>query len=201
MTPSRTLLAANCMIFAMVVPNDFSPPIASTGMAACPWPGIAVVAGVLVEGGELHEAGMHRARHRVELGIVRARRFAEARRGRGKLVPEAIEIDALAACHQPLHVRPAEAEVPEQRVLEDLLPRPDAWHRRIDQDEARDSLGILRGKGIADHVADIVRDEVGSVDLQCIEHAGHVAGLRLLVEASGGLAERPMPRRSGTTTV
>jgi hypothetical protein len=35
-TPSRTLLAAKCMIFAMVVPNDFSPPIASTGMGSLP---------------------------------------------------------------------------------------------------------------------------------------------------------------------
>src|SRR5258706_59575 len=42
---------------------------------------------------------MHCARHRVELGIVRARRFAEASRGRRKLVPEAIEIDTLSAGH------------------------------------------------------------------------------------------------------
>src|SRR6516225_777173 len=38
-TPSRTLLAANRMIFAIVVPNDFSPPIASTGMGSLPFDG------------------------------------------------------------------------------------------------------------------------------------------------------------------
>jgi hypothetical protein len=36
MIPSRTLLAANCMIFAIVAPNDFSPPIPSTGMESLP---------------------------------------------------------------------------------------------------------------------------------------------------------------------
>jgi hypothetical protein len=33
------LLAANRMIFAIVVPNDFSPPIASTGMGSLPFDG------------------------------------------------------------------------------------------------------------------------------------------------------------------
>src|SRR5712671_1787087 len=130
---------------------------------------------------------MHCARHRVELGIMRARRFAEARRGRRKLVPEAIEIDTLSAGHQPLHVRPAEAKVPEQRVFEDLLPRSDSGQRRVDENETRDSVGILRRKSIADHVADIMRDEVGAVDFQLIKYACHIAGLRLLVKASGGL--------------
>ena len=91
--------------------------------------------------------------------------------------------------------------MPQQRVLEDLLPRPDAGQRRIDQHEARDPLRMLRREGVADHVADVVRDEVGALDLQRIEHAGDVAGLRLLVEAASGLDESPMPRRSGTTTV
>jgi hypothetical protein len=48
--------------------------------------------------------------------------------------------------------------VPEQGIFEDFFPRPDAGHRRIDQNKARDALGILRGKSIADHVADIMRD-------------------------------------------
>jgi hypothetical protein len=32
-----------------------------------------------------------------------------------------------------------------------------------------------------------MRDEVGSVDFQLIKHARHIAGLRFLVKASGGL--------------
>ena len=47
--------------------------------------------------------------------------------------------------------------------------------------------GCCAAKAIADHVADIVRDEIGPVDLQRVEHARHVAGLRLLVEAAGRL--------------
>jgi hypothetical protein len=65
--------------------------------------------------------------------------------------------------------------VPEQRVFEDLLPRPDAGQRCVDENEPRDAVGILRGKSIADHVADIMRDEVGSVDFQLVKHARHVA--------------------------
>src|SRR5262245_5903090 len=90
----------------------------------CRWPGIAGYRQRPGEGGELHETGMHCAWHRVEPGIVRSRGFAEARRVGRKLVPEAVEIDALPAGYQPLHVRPTKTKVPEQRVLEDLLPWP-----------------------------------------------------------------------------
>jgi hypothetical protein len=58
--PACGMLAANCMIFAMVVPNDFSPPIASTGMESLPLArNLLVVASILVKRGELHETGMH----------------------------------------------------------------------------------------------------------------------------------------------
>ena len=99
----------------------------------------AVVGRILIEGRELREAGMHGAGQGVELGVVLARGLRECGRGRRKLVPEAVEIDALAPRDQPLHVRSAEAEVPEQRVLQDFLPRTDAGQRRVDQDEARDA--------------------------------------------------------------
>src|SRR5262245_61942749 len=98
---------------------------------------------------------MHRARQRVELGVVLARRFAETRRCRRELVPEPVEIDALATLDQSFHVRPAKAEMPEQRIFEDFIPWPDAGQWCIDQDEARHAAWILRRKGIPDHVADI----------------------------------------------
>ena len=47
--------------------------------------------------------------------------------------------------------------------------------------------GYCAANAIADHVADVVGDEIGAVDLERIEHAGDVAGLRLLVVAAGGL--------------
>ena len=45
-------------------------------------------------------------------------------------------------------------------------------------------VGMLGGEGKADHVADIVGDEVGALDSELVEHAGDVAGLGLLVEAA-----------------
>jgi hypothetical protein len=87
--------------------------------------------------------------------------------------------------------------VPEQRVLEDLLPRPDAGDGCIDQDEARHAAWILRRQGIADHVADIVGDKVDLVDAQRIEHARHVDALCLLVKASRGLGGQPHAAQIG----
>src|SRR5438128_2475141 len=81
---------------------------------------------------------------RVELRIVPAGSFVELLRIGRELVPEAVQVDALATGHQALHVRPAEAEVPEQGVLEDLLPRPDAGDGCIDQHEAPDAVAVLR---------------------------------------------------------
>src|SRR3984885_14987739 len=71
-----------------------------------------IVDRVLIEGGELAEAGVHRTRLRIQLCVVFARGLAERLRVRGKLVPEAVKIDAFASGDQPLHIRAAEAEMP-----------------------------------------------------------------------------------------
>src|ERR1700749_2319811 len=87
--------------------------------------------------------------------------------------------------------------MPEQRILKDLLPRPDAGQRCINENEPRDSTGILRSKRVADHVADIMSNKIRSVDFQLVKNARHVAGLRLFVEASlrlGGEAHSPQVR-------
>jgi hypothetical protein len=181
------------MIFAMVVPNDFSPPIASTGIGNLP----AAKNSVLIESGELHETRMHCTRHRIQFRIMGAGRFAESVGVGRKLVPEAIEIDAFPAGHQPLHVWAAEAKMPEQGVFKDLVPWPDPGQRCVNENEPRDSSGILRSKRVTDHVADIMRNKIGSVDFQLVKHARHIACLRLFVEASrrlGGEAHSPQVR-------
>src|SRR5215218_5832466 len=107
---------------------------------------------------------MHRAGKGIELCIVLSRGLSEpARRGR-KLIPEPVEVDPLAPSNEALHVRPAEAEVPKQRVLEDLLPGSYARKGRINQHEPRDAIAMLCRKSETDHVADVVRDEIGPVD-------------------------------------
>ena len=94
-----------------------------------------------------------------------ARHLGEAARRRGELVPEAIEIDALAAGDEALHVRPTESKVPQQRILENLVPGAHPRQGSIDQDEPSDPLRMLHGEGIAHHVTDVVSDETGAFDL------------------------------------
>ena len=55
---------------------------------------------------------------------------------------------------------------------------------RVDHDPLRDALGILGRESVADHVADVVRHEIGVVELQRVHHRGDVGGLPgLLVSA------------------
>jgi hypothetical protein len=88
--------------------------------------------------------------------------------------------------------------VPQQRALEHLFPGPDARQRRIHDDEAGDPLRVLRREGVADHVAEVVGDEVGLVDPQRVQDAGDVVSLRLLVVAVGGTRRARHPAQVGS---
>lgn len=87
--------------------------------------------------------------------------------------------------------------MPEQRVLKNFLPGTDAGHRSIDQHEAADALRMLRGKSEADHVADVMRHQIGAFDLERVEHAGDISGLGLLVEARSRLGGQAEPAQIG----
>jgi|HubBroStandDraft_2_1064218.scaffolds.fasta_scaffold608416_2 hypothetical protein len=50
---------------------------------------------------------------------------------RGELVPKPVEVNPFASRDEPLHIRTAEAEMPEQRVLENVLPRANTRQRRV----------------------------------------------------------------------
>ena len=156
-----------------------------------------VIDGILAESGKLVEGGMHRAWPRVELGIVASRRLIDRFRIGRQLVPEPIEVDALASFHQPVDVGPAEIEMPQQRALQDFVPWPDAGQRRIDDDPFGDAVGILRGERIADHVADVVRHEIGLLDVELVHHHGDVDALRFLVVAAGRLGRETHPAQVG----
>jgi hypothetical protein len=52
---------------------------------------------------------VHRARERVELGVVLARRVVDRLRIGRELVPEPVEVDALAARDQPLDIGASES--------------------------------------------------------------------------------------------
>ena len=94
----------------------------------------------------------------------------------------------LAPSDQAVLVRTPEREVPESVILDDVVPRPDAGKRCIDQDESSHAIRVLGRERIADHVADVVRHEVDLRDLERVEHAGDVVALRLLVVAVGRAA-------------
>ncbi len=119
------------------------------------------------------------------------RRLVDRLRICRELIPEAVEVDALAPGHEPLLVRAVKIEMPGLRVAELRRPIADARQGRIDDDPARDAGGILRRQRIADHVADVVRDEIGLVDLQTVEHAGNVDRLVLLRVAGVGMRGEP----------
>src|SRR4051812_18962067 len=104
---------------------------------------------------------MHGAGAGVEGSVMLPGGLAEAVRICGELVPKTVEIDALATGNEPFHIRAAEAEMPEQRVLEDLLPGADAGDRSVDQRKSCDPVAVLGREREADHVADIVRDQIG----------------------------------------
>ena len=72
-----------------------------------------------------------------------------------------------------------------------------ARQRRVDRHKTGHAVAVLRGEGVADHVADVVGDEGGSLDLERIENACNVAGLRFLVVAAGRLGGEPHAAQVG----
>jgi hypothetical protein len=130
-----------------------------------------------------------------------ARRFIDRLRIGREFVPEAVEVNALAALDQALDIGPAEVEVPQRRAPHVFIPRTDAWKRSIHGDPSVDAIRVLGSEGVAGPVADVVSYEIDFVDLELVENKRDVAGLGFLVIAGFGCDESPIPRRSGTTTV
>jgi hypothetical protein len=120
-----------------------------------------------------------------------ARRLVDRLRIGRKLVPEAVEIDALAPLHQTLDIRSAEIEMPQRRASDDLIPRPDARKRSIHGDPSADAIRVLGSEGVADHVADVVSHEIDFVDLELVEDKRDVGALRFLIIAGTRMRREP----------
>src|SRR3954463_16692499 len=124
-----------------------------------------------------------------------ARRLFDRLRIGGELVPEAIEVDPFATFDQPLRIRSAEIEMPEQGTLDDVLPVANARQRRVDYHPPRDPVRILGGESVADHVTDVVGYQIGLVDLEAIENASEVSGLvHLRITGLGMVREAHAPQ-------
>src|SRR5271154_135428 len=59
-----------------------------------------------------------------------------------------------------------ERKMPERTAADDFIPGSDTRERRIDDDETRDPVRIFRRERVADHISDIVGDEVRAFHLQ-----------------------------------
>ena len=105
----------------------------------------------------------------------------------GELVPEAVEIDALASRDEPLGIRAAEGEMPEQGMAHEVVPGGDAGNRRIHHHQFSVCVGIAGGIGIGDHGAEIVPDDGRPIEAQVGEDGPDVGRLRALVIALGGM--------------
>ena len=56
---------------------------------------------------------------------------------------------------------------------------------------------MLLGKCEGDHVADVVRDDVGMIDLETVEHPGNIARLVHLGKTIGGLGRKTEAAKVG----
>ncbi len=145
-----------------------------------------VVCGVLGKGLEVLEAGVHGPGLGVLGGVKGAGGFVGLPGVAGEVVPDAVEVDALAAGDEAVLVRALEREVPEAMVLDDVVPRGNAGDGSVHDDEALDLVGIEGGVGVRDHDADIVLADAGAVVTEGGDDGADVGGLGFLVVAGGG---------------
>ena len=148
--------------------------------------GDLVVLGILSKGGELGKSSAHRPRLRIQRGIVGPSGLVDLGRIGRKLVPETIEKNPLPALHQPLGVRAAKREMPEEGIAQQFVPRIDTRNRRVHQHQPIHLVPISCGVGVHHHVADVVRDDNGAVVSKSRDHGPNVPGLCLFVVARGG---------------
>ncbi len=108
-----------------------------------------------------------------------------------QLVVEAVQEDALAALDQALLVRTVEVEMPCLGVLQLVVPVAQPRQGRVHGHPALHPLRLLGGEGVADHVADVVGDQLHPPDLQDVEQAVHPAALAGLVVTGGRMGRQP----------
>src|SRR5260370_32888757 len=99
----------------------------------------------------------------------------------GKVIPNPVEVDTLPACHQPFGIRSMKVEVPNSGILENLGPGVNARNWRVHNHQLLNLVGVSRGVGVCDHVADVVSNNKCPVVSQLGDNSAHVLGLSLLV--------------------
>ena len=101
---------------------------------------------------------------------------------------------------QTFDVRPSEIEMPRGWASDDLVPGADPWDGGIHHHPASDAIRMLRSEGVNHHVADIMGDKVGLLNIELVKNTPGVTSLCLLIIAIFGMRREAHPRKSGTTT-
>jgi len=104
-----------------------------------------------------------------------------------EIVPEVLQVDALAPRHERQRDLAVEMKVPEIPQEPHVLPVADSRQEGIHQHDTLGSFRILRGKGISHHHADVVADDGRLFHAQRPEQPVDVARHGLLVVAAFGL--------------
>lgn len=145
-----------------------------------------VVFCVLGEGFEVLETSVHGSGFGVLGGVELSRGFVGLGGAGAEVVPDAVEVDALAALYEAVFVGTPEGEVPEPVVFDDVVPGRDAGEGRVHDDEAVDLVGVEGGIGVGDHDADVMRDDEGVVEAEGGDDGANVGCLSFFVAAAGG---------------
>ena len=185
---------------AIVAPKDFSPPIASTGIASLPLSARnAWFRSCPAECGELANPARIAPGCASSAAYCWPRGLAEAAVIGRELDPEPVEIDALATA-TIRSARSAEGKCQSSGCRRISSPRSDAGQRRIHQHEPRHPLRVLDGEGVADHVADVVGHQHRAIDLERIQTPAMSCPAPSSRSPMPAAPTAPLPRRSGTMT-
>jgi hypothetical protein len=103
----------------------------------------------------------------------------------GEVVPEMLEVDALASGDEFQRRLAVEVEVPLVAQQPYRLPVADAGQERVHQHDAFDLVRILRRVRIRDHQADVVADDLHLRKAELVHERMDVLRQRLLVVAIG----------------
>src|SRR5487761_408085 len=104
---------------------------------------------------------------------------------RCEVIPEILEVGALAALNQGFGGRPVEAEMPYVGAVVNGLPSSHARDESIHQDEFRHFRRELRGVGVGDHKADVVSHHLGLLHAEGLSEAMNADGGALHVQTVG----------------
>ncbi len=112
----------------------------------------------------------------------------------GEIVPEMLEVDALATVHQGKRRLAIKMEVPKVPHQPDVAPVPDARQEGVHQSNPIHLAGILRRISVRNHQSDVVADNPNALESKFARQRVDVLrhrGLGIALGRGGGLTGSP----------